>query len=287
MSHEPGPLVSAEWVANNLERFSEREPEYRLVEVDSRPGLYDEAHIPGAVALDWRGELQDSKTFDVVSRERLGRLLGERGITPETTIVLYGDFYNWFAAHAYWLLRYYRHGSLCLLDGGRAYWRKQSFPMTDKKPDHPATTYEVPAPDESMRADRDAVGAAIDGPERLVDVRAPPEYRGEVLAPPGWNEGVQRGGHIPGAENVPCRCATRGDRRFKSRARLENVYEEYLEDAVILYCRVGERAALTWFVLHELLGHEDVRYYYGSWIEWGNTVGLPVAQPSQADLRDR
>jgi len=278
------PLVSADWVEDHFEEFQAASPEYRLIEVSVQE---QETRIPGAITLDWQTDLQDSQTFDIQSPDAIGTLLGESGITPETTIVFYGDFYNWFAAHAYWLLRYYGHQDLRLLDGGRSYWEENGYPLTADNHSPPTTSYPTPTPDESMRANREAVRETIDGSGCLVDVRAPAEYRGEILAPPGWNEGVQRGGHIPGAINCPCQRAIRPDHRFRPRAELEAVYDDLcaMDDELILYCRVGERAALTWFVLHELLGCEKILYYYGSWVEWGNTVGLPVDDPSDAELR--
>jgi thiosulfate/3-mercaptopyruvate sulfurtransferase len=280
------PLVSADWVAENLDHFRATDSEYRLVEVSIRDDTYESAHIPGAVSLDWQQDLRDAETFDVISPSSIGELLGQHGITADTTVVLYGDFFNWFAAHAYWLLRYYQHESLRLLDGGRKYWIANNYPTTASVPDISEACYETPVPDESIRVRRADVESAVDSDGCLLDVRAPPEYRGEILSPPGWNEGVQRGGHIPGAINKPCRCTMGPDRRFKSRTELETIFSD-CEDAeeTIVYCRVGERSALVWFVLSELLGQDNVSYYYGSFVEWGNTVGLPVESPSSADLR--
>lgn len=280
------PLASPEWVAENLDRFQADDGEYRLLEVNIQSGVYESAHIPGAVRVDWQQDLRDTETFDVCSPADLGDLLGSHGITRETTIVLYGDFFNWFAAHAYWLLRYYRHENLMLLDGGRKYWIDNGYPTTTAVPEFSGATYETSAPDESIRVRREAVEAAIDSDTCLLDVRAPPEYSGEILAPPGWNEGVQRGGHIPGAINKPCRCTMQTDRRFKSREELETIFGEFADKPeMIVYCRVGERSALVYFVLSELLGYDNVTYYYGSFVEWGNSVGLPVERASEADLR--
>jgi len=282
-----GPLVSAEWLQANLDLFVEDDPSYRLLEVSIPTGEENPGHIPSASSLDWETDLRDSETFDVLSVEALEELLGSHGITPETTIVLYGNFFNWFAAHAYWIFRYYGHTNLALLDGGRKYWEQQGFPLAEQSPSVPEQSYEASSPDESIRVRRADVERALETETHIIDVRAPPEYRGDILAPPGWNEGVQRGGHIPGAVNVPCRCTLQPDRRFKSASELAEVYQEYGEDDsdVILYCRVGERAALTWFVMTELLGYSDVTYYYGSFVEWGNSVGLPVESASTASLR--
>lgn len=282
-----GPLVDPEWVAANLDRLGSTSSDCRLVEVNIQPDRYEETHLPGAVGLDWQQDLQDTTTFDVLSPAALGELLGDHGITPETTVVLYGDFYNWFAAHAYWLLAYYRHSNLRLLDGGRKYWIENGHPTTTAVPEVPTTDYDVSAPDEAIRADREHVREALETDANLLDVRAPPEYRGEIIAPPGWNEGVQRGGHIPGADNVPWSRAVRPDGRLRPEAALAEIYGDVsgTDEETIVYCRIGERSALAWVVLHELLGFDDVRHYYGSWVEWGNTVGLPVEADSSADLR--
>lgn len=280
-------LVSPDWLAANLDRFQSADPAYRLLEVDIEQGRYRDAHIPGATLLDWREDLRDTARFDLVQPEQLSTCLGDAGITNETTIVLYGDFDNWFAAHAYWILRYYRHANLYILDGGRGYWLENDFPTTEEVPSFPGQAYDVPAPDTSIRADRDYVEAALESDTTLVDVRAPPEYNGEILSPPGWNEGVQRGGHIPGAVNVPWSRAIRPDGRFKPETELRDLYDKALggADETILYCRIGERSAVIWFVLHELLGYERVKHYYGSWVEWGNTVGLPVERETAGDLK--
>jgi thiosulfate/3-mercaptopyruvate sulfurtransferase len=281
-----GPLIDPGWVADNLDRFRADDPDYRLVEVNIQPERYADAHLPGAIGLDWQGDLQDTATFDVVGPSEFGGLLGSHGIGPETAVVLYGDFYNWFAAHAFWLLAYYRHANLRLLDGGRKYWFENGYPTTAGEPSFPAVEYPAPTPDGSIRADRADVEEAIEAGGYLLDVRAPLEYSGDVLAPPGWNEGVQRGGHIPGAENVPWSRAVRSDGRLKPATELATLYADVPADGeTIVYCRIGERSALAWVVLHELLGFEDVSHYYGSWVEWGNTVGLPVEADASADLQ--
>jgi thiosulfate/3-mercaptopyruvate sulfurtransferase len=280
------PLVAPETVAANLETIRSDDPDYRLLEVNVEQDAYDSGHIPGAVSIDWQSDLRDTDTFDVLSPEALSALLGDCGVTRETTIILYGDFFNWFAAHAYWLLRYYRHENVLLLDGGRKYWLENGHPTTEEEPTITGRTYEAPEPDESIRARRSEVEAAMESDGCLLDVRAPPEYHGEILAPPGWNEGVQRGGHIPGAVNKPCRDTIRADRRFRSREKLAGVFDDLPNDEeIIVYCRVGERSALVWTALTEILGYENVSYYYGSFVEWGNTVGLPVESATSADLR--
>lgn len=280
------PLISAETVAANLEQIRTTDSDYRLLEVNVQQGTYESSHIPGAVSLDWQRDLRDTRTFDILSPEALSTLLGECGVTRETTIILYGDFFNWFAAHAYWLLRYYGHEHLLLLDGGRKYWVENEYPTTETVPTVPSCEYHAPEPDESIRARRDDVEAAVTSGGCLLDARAPPEYRGDILAPPGWNEGVQRGGHIPGAVNKPCRDTIQSDRRFRSREELAALFDTYAtEEEIIVYCRVGERSALVWMALSEILGYENVSYYYGSFVEWGNTVGLPVESATSADLR--
>ena len=281
-----GPLVSAEAVAANLEQIRTTDPDYRLLEVNVQEGTYESSHIPGAISLDWQRDLHDTETFDVLSPAALSALLGDCGVTRETTIILYGDFFNWFAAHAYWLLRYYRHENLLLLDGGRKYWLENEYPTTDAVPAIPSCEYDAPEPDESIRARREDVEAAVDSGGCLLDARAPPEYRGDILAPPGWNEGVQRGGHIPGAVNKPCRDTIQADRRFRSRKELAELFDDYTtEEQIIVYCRIGERSALVWTALAEILGYANVSYYYGSFVEWGNTVGLPVEGATSADLQ--
>lgn len=281
-----GPLVAPEQVSANLESIRSDEHDYRLLEVNIQEDTDKSEHIPGAIRLDWQRDLRDTETFDVLSPEALANLLGECGITRETTIILYGDFFNWFAAHAFWLLRYYNHENLLLLNGSRKYWLENGYPTTDVVPTVSERDYEIPEPDESIRARRSEVEAAVESGSCLLDVRAPPEYRGEVLAPPGWNQGVQRGGHIPGAINRPCRDIVQADRRFRPQSELASIFDDLQkEEEIIVYCRVGERSALVWITLAEILGYEKVSYYYGSFVEWGNAVGLPVESPTSANLR--
>ncbi len=281
-------LVSVGWVVDRLDDFQRDDPSFRLVEVDIDPSNYDEGHIPGALKVDWKTELQDSTRFDVPTADDFGELLGNLGIAEESTVVLYGDMMNWFAAHAYWLLTYYGHGDVRLLNGGRDRWIDHDVPVTDEVPEFPTQPYHVTASDRSVRADQPDVMDAIEREAPLVDVRTPEEYRGEILAPPGWNEGVQRGGHIPGAVNVPWSQVVDNEGRFKSEDELRTIYDDAgieATDDIITYCRIGERSALTWFVLHELLGYEAVRNYYGSWVEWGNTVGAPIEKGQRAEIR--
>ncbi|WP_277543321.1 sulfurtransferase [Haloarcula laminariae] len=281
-----GPLVAPEQVSANLESIRSDDHDYRLLEVNIQEDTDESGHIPGAISLNWQRDLRDTETFDVLSPEALADLLGECGITRETTIILYGDFFNWFAAHAFWLLRYYNHENLLLLNGSRKYWLENGYPTTDVVPTVSERDYEIPEPDESIRARRSEVEAAVESGSCLLDVRAPPEYRGEILAPPGWNQGVQRGGHIPGAINRPCRDIVQADRRFRPRSELASIFDDLpKEEEIIVYCRVGERSALVWITLAEILGYENVSYYYGSFVEWGNAVGLPVESPTSANLR--
>jgi len=281
-------LVSAEWVAERLAAAERDDPSLRLLEVDIEPENYDAGHVPGATKVDWKRDLQDSTTFDVPTRTDFERLLGDTGITTDSTVIVYGDMMNWFAAYAYWLLTYYGHRDVRLLDGGRDVWTDGDYPLTTDIRRFTARSYAVDGMDESIRADRPDVEDAMSRGKPLVDVRTPEEYRGEILAPPGWNEGVQRGGHIPGAVNVPWSQVVREDGRFKPREELDEIYREAgltPDSEVITYGRIGERSALTWFVLHELLGYSDVRNYYGSWVEWGNSVGASIEKGQRAEIR--
>jgi len=272
-------LVSPEWVAERLPEARSDDPSLRLVEVDLNTGFYDEGHLPGAVGLDWRSDLQHDRRRDVPSAQAFADLLGAHGITEETTIVAYGDNANWFAAHFYWLLTYYGHDDVYLLDGGREHWVESDRATTTEAPSFTARTYEPAGPFEHVRAYRDDVRRAIDDRTALVDVRLPEEFDGTVVAPPGMDEFAQRGGHVPGAVNVVWSANVASDGRFKSRAELEALYRDRgvaPDRSVVVYCRIGERSSLTWFVLSELLGYPSVRNYDGSWTEWGNLVGVPV-----------
>jgi len=272
-------LVSPEWVAERLPEARSDDPTLRLVEVDLNTAFYDEGHIPGAVGLDWRSDLQHDRRRDVPSARTFADLLGAHGITEETTIVAYGDNANWFAAHCYWLLTYYGHDDVYLLDGGREHWVESDRPTTTETPSFTARTYEPAGPFEHVRAYREDVRRAIDDRTALVDVRLPEEFDGTVVAPPGMDEFAQRGGHVPGAVNVVWSANVASDGRFKSRTELEALYRDRgvtPDRSVVVYCRIGERSSLTWFVLSELLGYPSVRNYDGSWTEWGNLVGVPV-----------
>lgn len=270
-------LVETEWLAEHLDDDS-----IRIVEVDENPALYAEAHIPGAIGFDWREDLQDPVRRDFLDAEAFGELMGSRGISNDHTVILYGDRNNWFAAYTYWYFRYYGHDRVKLVNGPREKWIAEGRETTTELPSHPPATFTTTAGDDSIRAYRDQVSDALDSETRLVDVRSPAEYAGEVLAMEGYEqEGAQVAGHIPGAASVPWASAVEEDGSFKSADELRALYTEKGvldgEAPVIAYCRIGERSAHTWFVLHELLGQNEVRNYDGSWSEWGSLVGAPVA----------
>ncbi|MDQ4029691.1 MAG: sulfurtransferase [Actinomycetota bacterium] len=269
-------LVTTEWLAEHL-----GEDGIVVAEVDENPSLYDEGHVPGAVKLHWRDDLQDAVERDLVEKEEFERLLGARGIGNDTTVILYGDKNNWFAAYAYWYLKIYGHDDVRILDGGRQKWIDEGRELTSEVPSPEPATYSARERDESIRARRDAVREAIGSAGKaLVDVRSPQEYAGELIAPPGYEqEGAQRGGHIPTAQSIPWAQAVRDDGTFKSADELRELYggKGVTPDRdVTAYCRIGERSAHTWFVLRELLGYETVKNYDGSWTEWGNLVDVPI-----------
>ncbi|WP_440006958.1 sulfurtransferase [Halomicrococcus sp. SG-WS-1] len=272
-------LVTADWVEERLDQFRSDDPEYRLVEVDVDTEAYDEAHAPGAVGFNWETQLQDQTRRDILDKEDFEDLLGSHGISDDSTVVLYGDNSNWFAAYTYWQFKYYGHEDVRLLDGGRDYWVENDYPTTDEEPAFPTVGYDARGPFEGIRAYRDDVEKAIDRGVPLVDVRSPEEFSGEVLAPPGLQETAQRGGHVPGAENVSWAATVNEDGRFKSADELRELYEDAGitdDQEVVAYCRIGERSSIAWFALSELLGYEDVTNYDGSWTEWGNLVDAPV-----------
>jgi thiosulfate/3-mercaptopyruvate sulfurtransferase len=276
MSYSKDVLVETDWVAEHLDDDS-----IRIVEVDENPALFAEGHIPGAIGFDWKIDLQDQVKRDFLGPEDFGALMGGRGISNDHTIVLYGDRNNWFAAYTYWYFLYYGHDKVKLVNGPREKWIAEERETSTEVPDYPAATFTAQPGDQSIRAFRDEVTMALGGTANLVDVRSPQEYSGELIAMPGYEqEGAQRGGHIPGAASVPWAQAVNEDGTFKSADDLRDLYTSkgVIEDStpVIAYCRIGERSAHTWFVLHELLGQDDVKNYDGSWTEWGNLVGVPV-----------
>jgi thiosulfate/3-mercaptopyruvate sulfurtransferase len=268
-------LVDTDWVQEHLSDDS-----IRIVEVDENPGLYADAHIPGAIGFDWKADLQDAIRRDFLGPEAFGELFGARGISNGHTIVLYGDRNNWFAAYTYWYLRYYGHDNVLLMNGPREKWLGEDRPTSTDVPSYPAATFVAKPGDDSIRAYRDDVLSALTSSAKLVDVRSPAEYAGELIAPAGYEqEGAQRPGHIPGAASVPWASAVAENGTFKSREDLEELYggKGVLDGSpIIAYCRIGERSAHTWFVLHELLGRSDVRNYDGSWTEWGSLVNVPI-----------
>ncbi len=273
---QPDVLVSTQWVAEHG-----NDPGVRLVEVDVDTSAYEQGHIPGAVAWNWQSQLQDGVRREILDRSQFEQLMSSSGISRDTVVVLYGDNNNWFAAYAFWLLKYYRHPDVRLMNGGRKKWILENRPLTTEVPQVTPTNYQAPEPDPALRALRDDVFAVVGGRvrARLVDVRSPDEFTGKIIAPPGMTETAQRGGHIPGAVNIPWSLATNEDGTFKSVEELRALYQQkgVAPDApVIAYCRIGERSSHTWFVLKYLLGYPDVRNYDGSWTEWGNLIGAPI-----------
>ena len=268
-------LVEPEWLEQHLNDDS-----IRIVEVDENPALYREAHIPGAIGFDWKLDLQDEVKRDFLGPEDFGKLFGSRGISDAHQIILYGDRNNWFAAYTYWYLKYYGHDNVKLLNGPREHWIAQGRPTSTDEPNLGSTTFTAKPGNDAIRAKRDEVLDALGNAHVLVDVRSPQEYSGELIAMAGYeNEGAQRAGHIPGAKSIPWAQAVTEDGTFKSADELRELYggrDVLSGDPIIAYCRIGERSAHTWFVLHELLGQPDVKNYDGSWTEWGSLVGVPI-----------
>jgi thiosulfate/3-mercaptopyruvate sulfurtransferase len=275
-------LVTTDWLVDHL-----GDDDLVVAEVDENTDLYEEGHIPGAVKLHWKDDLQDAIERDIVEQAEFERLMGSRGIRNDTTIVLYGDKNNWFAAYAYWYLKIYGHKEVRLLDGGRQKWIDEERELTTDAPSVAATSYSASPRDESIRVFRDTVLAGLEADAiELVDVRSPQEYSGELMAPPGYEqEGASRTGHIPGAQSIPWAQAVRDDGTFKGADELRELYGGKgvtADKEVRAYCRIGERSAHTWFVLRELLGYKDVRNYDGSWTEWGNLVDVPIEKGTAA-----
>ncbi len=277
-------LVDADWVESHLDHDN-----LVLVEVDEDTSAYDKGHIRGAVKVDWKEDLQDPVRRDFVNKEQFEQLVSRRGISDNDTVVLYGGNNNWFAAYAYWYFKLYGHEKVLLLDGGRKKWELESRDLTDQIAPRESGTYEAKEPNHDIRAFRDEVVAAI-GDKNLVDVRSPDEYSGRLLAPAHLpQESAQRGGHIPTAANIPWSKAANDDGTFKSDEELKKLYSEagveFGSKDTIAYCRIGERSAHTWFVLHEILDEPNVKNYDGSWTEYGSLVGVPVAvgdEPGEA-----
>jgi thiosulfate/3-mercaptopyruvate sulfurtransferase len=268
-------LVDTQWVEDHLDDGT-----VRIVEVDENPALYAEAHIPGAIGFDWKKDLQDQVKRDFLGPAEFGELFGSRGISSDHSVVLYGDRNNWFAAYTYWYLHYYGHHNVKLMNGPREKWISEGRPTSADVPSYEPQQFTAQAGDDSIRSRRDEVLAALDSGTRLVDVRSPQEFSGELIAMAGYEqEGAQRAGHIPGAASVPWAQAVQEDGTFKTADQLRELYGAkgvVNGDPIIAYCRIGERSAHTWFVLHELLGLGDVKNYDGSWTEWGNLVNVPI-----------
>jgi thiosulfate/3-mercaptopyruvate sulfurtransferase len=271
----PDVLVTTDWVDGHR-----KDAGVRMVEVDVDTAAYEQGHVPGALGWNWTTELCDTLVRDIVPKAKLEKLLGASGITPDTTIVVYGDNNNWFAAWAFWQLKVYGHKDVRIMDGGRKKWLAEGREIELARPAVTATSYTAKEPDLSIRAFLPEVQQAMGRPDvALVDVRSPQEFTGEILAPPGLPETCQRGGHIPGAKSIPWGKACNDDGTFKSRDELTALYNTQgvtSDKHVIAYCRIGERSSHTWFVLKYLLGYRDVKNYDGSWTEWGNLVGAPV-----------
>jgi thiosulfate/3-mercaptopyruvate sulfurtransferase len=273
----PKLLVSTDWVAEHLD-----DPTVVVVESDEDVLLYDTGHIPGAIKIDWHMDLNDPVTRDYLTAEAFAALMSEKGITRDTTVVFYGDNFNWWAAYALWVFTLFGHPDVRLMNGGRMKWIEEKRPLSTDVPKRKKVEYPpVKRVDEPIRAFRDDVMKHVGGGGRLVDVRSPQEFSGELLHMPNYpQEGSLRGGHIPGASSVPWKRAANDDGTFKSTDELKAIYEGEIglkkSDDVVAYCRIGERSSHTWFVLHHLLGFPKVRNYDGSWTEWGNLVRAPI-----------
>jgi thiosulfate/3-mercaptopyruvate sulfurtransferase len=278
----PEVLVSADWVEQHRD-----DPKVRIVESDEDILLYDMGHVPGAVKIDWQGDLQDQLIRDYIDAEKFAEICSRSGIANDTTVVFYGDKSNWWACYAFWAFKLFGHDDCRIMNGGRKLWIDQDRPLSKETPSYPRTDYTVKGSDPStIRIFRDEVLAHQKAGKKLIDVRSPGEYTGELLHMPDYpQEGSLRAGHIPGAKSVPWSRAVNEDGTFKSAGELKAIFEQEAglnpADEVVAYCRIGERSSLTWFVLTYLLGYPKVRNYDGSWTEWGNLVGVPVARGSE------
>jgi thiosulfate/3-mercaptopyruvate sulfurtransferase len=271
----PEALVTTEWVVQHG-----KDANVRVAEVDVDTSEYAKGHVPGAIGWNWTTQLCDTVRRDILSKSHFEKLMSEAGISNDTTVILYGDNNNWFAAWALWQMKMYGHKDVRLMNGGRKKWLAEGREVTQEVPTVAAATYMATGPDNSLRAFLDQVQASVQGQRSaLVDVRSPGEFTGEILAPPGLPETCQRGGHIPGARSIPWGKACNEDGTFKSHDELKALYDAEGVDGkkpIIAYCRIGERSSHSWFVLSYLLGYDHVRNYDGSWTEWGNLVGAPV-----------
>jgi thiosulfate/3-mercaptopyruvate sulfurtransferase len=275
----PEVVVSTEWVSQHS-----KDPDVKIVESDEDVLLYDVGHIEGALKIDWQTDLQDQLIRDYIDKAKFEKLLSEKGIANDTTVVFYGDKNNWWACYAYWVFKLFGHEKALVMNGGRQKWVEEGRPFTKDVPDYPKTNYKVSGINESIRAFRDDVMKHIGTKKPLIDVRSPKEFTGELLHMEAYpQEGALRGGHIPGAKNVPWATAVKEDGTFKSADELKAIYQDdkglKKNDDVIAYCRIGERSSHTWFVLTYLLGFDKVRNYDGSWTEWGNLVKAPIEKP--------
>ncbi len=281
----PEVLVTTEWAAQHL-----NDPKVRLIEVDVDTTAYDQGHIAGAVGWNWQTQLQDNVRRDLIDKAALEALLGKSGVGNDTTVLLYGDNNNWFAAYALWQLKYYGHKDARLIDGGRKKWIAENRAVTTEPAKVAAATYHASGPDESIRARKEDVFESVNKkkPIHLVDVRSVDEFTGKIIAPPGMSETAQRAGHIPGAANIPWVQAANEDGTFKSADALKQLYGAKGVNGdreIIAYCRIGERSSHSWFVLKYLLGYDNVKNYDGSWTEWGNLVGAPIEKEIAAAAR--
>jgi thiosulfate/3-mercaptopyruvate sulfurtransferase len=275
----PEVLVSTQWVADHA-----NDPNTRVVESDEDVLLYDVGHVPGAIKIDWQTELQDSLIRDYINKDKFEKLMSEKGISNDTTVVFYGDKNNWWACYAFWTFKVMGHERCLIMNGGRQKWIEEKRPLSKDVSHYPKANYKVSHINESIRAFRDDVMKHIGSKNPLIDVRSPKEFTGELLHMEAYpQEGALRGGHIPGAKSVPWARAAKEDGTFKSADELKAIYENEqglkTNDNVIAYCRIGERSSHTWFVLTYLLGYKNVRNYDGSWTEWGNLVRAPIEKP--------
>lgn len=276
-------LVSTDWAIEHL-----KDSDKRFIEVDVDTTQYEAGHLPGAIAFNWQSQLQDQVARDIIGKEDFEKLASEAGITPQTTVVLYGDNNNWFAAYAFWLFKYYGHNDVRLINGGRKKLVAEERQLTTEVPSYPKTDYKVSKVNADLRADREFIRARLDKVGQnfsLVDVRSPAEFVGDIIAPPGMTETAQRPGHIPGAKNVPWATAVAEDGTFKPVEDLQKIYGAKNisgDKEIVAYCRIGERSSHTWFALKYLLGYDNVRNYDGSWTEWGNLIGAPIAKGAES-----